>query len=315
MTALLRRTAIRGLLLLAAGSLAPDLRAQQDPMYSLYLWNMLSVMPAYAGSGDVLNVTAVSRMQWAGLDGAPTTHSLSANAPINRRTLAIGGSLVYDQIGRTSTTSAFTDLAYRMRITRDWRLSLAIRGGINHVSIANTQVENTDPNDPTFAADQSGRVHPNFGFGLFLWSKEGFFGVSAPKLLRNYLASAPSDGLVTGYFQEATHVFVTGGWVFPMGAAKFKPTFMLRATEGAPLSAEVSGNFLLMEKLWLGASLREGSNITALMSLQVSDQFRVGYAYDMGNNSLTSRLSGAHELMISYDPVFNRERVRSPRYF
>ena len=107
-----------GMLLVAAGA-----RAQQDPLYSMYMWNMMTVMPGYAGSADVLNVTALSRVQWASVSGAPTTHSLSGHAPINKRSLGLGMSLVRDQIGRTATTSFYSDIAYRIRLNPRTRLA------------------------------------------------------------------------------------------------------------------------------------------------------------------------------------------------
>jgi len=311
------RNAMRTRLPLLAASLllAIGLHAQQDPMYSMYMWNMMTMNPGYAGSNDVLNVTALSRVQWAAISGAPVTHSLSAHAPVNRRSLGLGGSVVHDRIGRTNTTSAFADIAYRFRLTPKTRLSLGLKAGLNHANIANTQVENTDPNDPTFMADISGRVSPNFGFGAYLWSKRGYVGVSVPKLLRNYLGRTSNDGIVTTFQQEATHLFLTGGYVFPMGTVKFRPSMMVRASEGAPLSADLGANFFFHDRFSLGASYRHGTSITGIFSLQLNDQFRAGYAYDASLNAATQQGRGAHEIMISYDPVFTRDRVRSPRYF
>ncbi len=290
-------------------------RAQQDPMYSMYMWNMLPVMPGYAGSSDVLNVTALSRMQWSSINGAPVTHGLSAHAPVNTRSLGAGGSLVHDRIGRTYTTSAFGDIAYRMRVSPKTRLAFGLKAGINHAQIQNTRVENTDPNDPTFAADQSGRISPNFGFGIFLWSRKGYMGLAVPKLLRNYLGSSTIDGLTERFHQEATHLFFTAGYVLPVGTMKLKPAMMVRATEGVPLSIDLSASLFIQDKLSLGAAYRHGDSMMGLFSVQMTDQFRAGYAYDFGLSQLTVRAGGAHEIMISYDPVFTRERVRSPRYF
>lgn len=289
-------------------------RAQQDPMYSMYMWNMMAIDPAYAGSADVLNVTALSRMQWTGIQGAPMTHSLSAHAPINRRSLGLGMTAVNDRIGRTNTTSVFADLAYRVFVSEHTRLAFGLKAGINHAQIANTQVENTDPNDISFSSDMSGQVVPNFGFGLFLWSKKGYVGLSTPKLLRNYLGSTVEDRTI-GSAHESPHAFLTAGYVFPMGTVKFKPALMIKASEGAPLSIDLSANFFLMDRLCLGAAYRNGDSVTGILSVQVNDQWRVGYAYDLGTSALASRSNGSHEVMLSYDPVFTRERVRSPRYF
>lgn len=305
---------MRYLLILLILWLQAPLRAQQDPMYSMYMWNMMAIDPAYAGSADVLNVTALTRLQWLGIQGAPVTHSLSAHAPVNRQSLGAGLSVVSDRLGRTNTTSVFGDLAYRIRVTKKTRLAFGLKMGINHAQIANTAVENTDPNDPTFAADLSGKVVPNFGFGMFLWSKKGYVGISMPKILRNYL-STTVEGRTVGYAHESPHGFFTAGYVFPMGTVKFKPAVMVKASEGAPLSTDLSATFFIMDRFCLGAAWRNGDSVTGITSVHVNDQWRIGYAYDLGTSALASRSGGSHEIMLSYDPIFTRQRVRSPRYF
>lgn len=304
------------LLAAALCALAPHaVRAQQDPMYTMYMWNMMAIDPAYAGSADVLNVSALSRMQWTGIQGAPVTHCLTGHAPVNKQSLGVGLTLVHDHIGRSSTTSAFADIAYRIRLNKHTRLAFGLKAGINHVQLANTLVEHTDPNDPTFAADVSGKVLPNFGFGLYLWSKRGYVGVSVPKLLRNYLTAVNADRNTLGYAQEVPHLFLTAGYVFPLGSVKFKPALMVKATQGAPISTDLSANFFFMDRLCMGAAYRYGDSFSGILSLQVNDQWRIGYAHDFGTSALASRSNGTHEVMLAYAPVFNRERIRSPRYF
>lgn len=120
-----KRSVMRTLTSLVAALCTLWATAQQDPMYTMYMWNMMAIQPGYAGSADVLNVTALSRIQWAGIDGAPVTHSLSAHSPLNAKTLGVGGSLVHDRIGRTYTTSAYGDIAYRMNVNRNTQIGRA----------------------------------------------------------------------------------------------------------------------------------------------------------------------------------------------
>lgn len=284
-------------------------------MYSMYMWNMLAINPAYAGSHDVLNAAAVSRMQWVGISGAPVTHALSGHAPVNKKSLAVGGNLVHDRIGRTYTTSAFGDITYRIRVNRKTRLAFGLSAGFNHLQLNNTEVEHTDPNDPTFATNLSGKLLPNFGFGMYLWSKRGYVGVSVPKLLQNRIGTTNSEGHLIGFQREAIHGFLTAGYVMPVGAIRLRPALMIRAVNGAPLSGDLVANVHFNDRFCVGAGYRYGQSIIAMTSIQVTDQFKFGYAYDMGLGNVIGRNYGSHELMISYDPVYNRERIRSPRYF
>ena len=42
-------------------------RAQQDPAYSMYVFNGLFINPAYAGSHEVVSLMGIYRQQWVGL--------------------------------------------------------------------------------------------------------------------------------------------------------------------------------------------------------------------------------------------------------
>ena len=57
--------------------------AQQDPHFTQYFDNTLFVNPAYAGSKDVLNLTAIHREQWVGFDGRPRSTTFSIHSPFD----------------------------------------------------------------------------------------------------------------------------------------------------------------------------------------------------------------------------------------
>ena len=64
------------LLLLGLGSL----QAQQDAQYTQYMYNTVSVNPAYAGSRGHLSIAGLYRNQWLGLDGAPETQTFNIHS-------------------------------------------------------------------------------------------------------------------------------------------------------------------------------------------------------------------------------------------
>ena len=79
-------------------NLAGNIAAQQDPMYTHYMYNTLSVNPAYAGTRDALTVTGLGRKQWVGFDGAPTSITGTAHMPIGEN-VGVGLSFINDKIG------------------------------------------------------------------------------------------------------------------------------------------------------------------------------------------------------------------------
>jgi len=301
------------LAVLLVGMLAPlTVAAQQDPLYGQYMFNTLAFNPAYAGSANVFTTMLLSRHQWVGFEGAPTTQTLSAHSPLPLHGLAMGGNIIHDRTGPARQTGAFVDLAYRIRTGRDTRLSFGLKGGVNMYQADVASLLTVDP-DPS-NVNISGRALPNFGFGLYWHGPRHYVGLSAPKLLENRMVDASSGSMVVS--QEARHYFLMAGYVADLGPdLKFKPAFMLRLVEGAPLSLDLNANFLLRERIWFGALYRVGNAFGLMAQFQLTDQLRAGYAFDATTTRIGAYNAGTHELMLGFDLNFSKGRTISPRYF
>lgn len=288
--------------------------AQQDPQYTMYLWNTLAVNPGYAGSADVLTATAMSRQQWLGLEGAPSTQSLVLHAPLPQRSLGAGLSVVHDKAGPATTTSITGDIAYRLRTGPHSRLAFGVKGGVDLFQADLTRLQNVSPDDPMFQQNIRNSTRPNVGFGLYHWSRNAFFGLSLPRLLQQDFATAgPSLGTA---LYGRRHYFLIAGCILPLGYdLKLKPSIMVKAVEGAPLAADITAHLIFLDKLWVGASYRMGDSMGALVCYQISDRLRAGYAHDLTLSGLRDQHSGSHELMIGFDLKTNKDMVLSPRYF
>ena len=310
----MRRTSIllRLALMMALALRCSVLLAQQDPLYSQYMFNTLAFNPAYAGSGDVFTVMALSRHQWVGFEGAPATQTILAHSPLGSQNLALGLSVINDKLGPTRQTGVFADFAYRIRTGESSRLAFGLKGGFNSFRADLAGLSTVDPDQAN--VDIQGKMLPNFGFGLFWHTPLAYVGVSAPKLLENETVEATNGLLTTG--SEERHYFVMGGYVMDLGRdLKFKPSFMARLVAGAPLSLDVNANFLLRERIWFGAMYRLGNSFGLLGQYQVNDQLRIGYAFDLATTKLGAYNAGTHEIMLSYDLRFIKGRTISPRYF
>ena len=74
-------------------------------------------------------------------------------------------------------------------------------------------------------------------------------------------------------------------------------------------------NVLLAQVLWLGVSYRTEDAIVALIELQLSKKFRLGYSYDFTTTNVKNYSSGSHEIMLGYDFGYDIMKVKTPRYF
>jgi len=186
--------------------------AQQDPMYDQYMFNVLAFNPAYAGSADVFTIMALSRHQWVGFEGAPSTQTLVAHTPLRSQALSLGLSFMTDKIGPSRRTSFHADLAYRIRVNEESELAFGLKGGIDlhQAELSTLTTVNADPAN----VDMKGQLLPNFGFGLFWHSERYYVGLSAPKLPENELEIATSTGLTTAL--QERHYCLIGAYVFDL---------------------------------------------------------------------------------------------------
>ena len=160
--------------------------AQQDAHFTQYFDNMLFVNPAYAGSNDALNITAIHREQWMGFDGRPRATTLGIHSPLKNRHIGIGLSVVHDIVGPIQQDMIYGDFSYTLRFKNTKaKLAFGIKGGINILNSRTDQLFTPDSNDPDLITGLATQIAPNFGAGIYYHTPKWFVGVSAPKFLEN----------------------------------------------------------------------------------------------------------------------------------
>jgi len=303
-----------------------SLQAQQDPSYSMYMFNGLFLNPAYAGSREVLNVMGIVRDQWVGIDGAPRTANLSINSPLRRDQYALGMVISDDKIGLSNTLNVTPSFAYRIRIKQS-RLCFGVQASFAYYNQNNTNAELVQTGaDAAYAGNQNLFV-PNFGFGIYAYGKRYFVGVSAPHLLPSSLKDKTT--LVIGNTPDAkmyNAYVLTAGYVIGKDPAivKFRPTILLKYQQGLPHNIpqiDISPALLFIDRLWLGVTYRTGGDysyigqaIIPFLQIKVTPQLEIGYSYDAELTALKHYTSGTHELMIGYDFWYDKKRFVTPRY-
>lgn len=291
--------------------------AQQLPQFTQYMYNTISINPAYAGSRETLSIVGLHRSQWVGLEGGPTTQTLSVHTPLRNEKIGLGLSFIKDELGYENFNYLYGDFSYTINLTEKTKLAFGMKAGFTHYNIDQSLL--TDPsivNDPYFN-DVSNRWSPNIGAGFYLHSNKWYLGLSAPRILNSDYNKGES-GSVDYVSLERVSYYFTGGYVFDLSEdVKFKPAALLKATNGAPLSFDLTANFLFSEKLWLGASYRINESAAALGGIadfQISKQLRIGYAYEYPLSDLRPYTSGTHEVLLMFE-LFKSKRIKSPRYF
>jgi type IX secretion system PorP/SprF family membrane protein len=284
--------------------------AQQDAQYTQYMYNTINVNPAYAGSRGVTSIFLLHRTQWVGLDGAPTTNAFSINAPLGSN-LGGGLSFVNDKIGPTNENTISADISYTIQTSETYKLSFGVKGTANLFNLDVSKLNPEQAGDPSLQ-NLDNNFSPNVGAGVYFHSDKLYLGASVPNFFETKRYS-DNDFVVN---KERMNFYFIGGYVFDVTQSlKFKPAFLTKVVEGAPLQVDVSGNFLINEKFVLGAAWRWSAAVSLMAGFQVSDGIYIGYGYDLETTRLRRYNSGSHEVFLRFE-LFKREnKIVSPRFF
>lgn len=321
------------LAILAIISTAGTVFAQQEIMYSQYMFNTLALNPAYAGSRDVLSLTAVGRYQWINsIDGAPKTHSFSLDMPIKNEKMGIGIIAYNDAIGVSNNTGINLAYSYRFKIGSRTTMALGLQPTITNVSLKLSQVNTLiDATDPIFNGKDNNKMLFNAGLGLYMSNDKGYLGFSVPQIIEQKYITA-SDKNKEGVGTDR-HYFLTMGMVFGKGNVKIKPSLLTRYVNGSPLGIDGNINVWFRDKISFGVSGRKsqpgfikGEEFDAavgMVEIQLTPQLRLGYAYDYNQNKLNlgsdtfKKFIGTptHEWLLRYEFGYGKSKILTPRYF
>ncbi|MEE9361896.1 MAG: type IX secretion system membrane protein PorP/SprF [Cellulophaga sp.] len=284
---------------------------QQDPHYSQYSYNTMTANPGYTGSRGHLAMLSLYRSQWVGIEGSPRTITFGIDAPIGLFN-GIGLSILQDELGPTEETYIDANYAHNLILNRKGdRLAFGVKAGARFFSADWSKGTHLDP-DPSFNENINSKLLPTVGVGVFYYTKKGYLGLSTP----NVLTSQHYNHTERVLAKERIHLFLIAGYVFDINSElKFKPSLFVKGVSGAPISLDISANFLLFEKLHLGANYRWSDSVSALLGFQISTRFNIGYAFDYTTTPLNNFNSGTHEIFLRYQLISKLKKLRSPRFF
>lgn len=274
--------------------------AQQTPHYTQYLYNMQTLNPAYAGYRSDLSITALSRNQWVGVEGAPTTKTFAVNARTFRG-LGLGLTVINDQLGLAESTNITLDASYTIITSINGRLALGLKGGIT--SYNNNLAEGITPDNDSYASI-SGK-NPNTGFGVLYYTKKYYAGFSVPNILKSDIFKTSQSSNIQRNISSTNYIF-TAGAIFELNEEfKIKPSTIIQYTPNLPNTIDLNANLMYQNKVETGLSYRYNSSISALFAVVLKKKLRIGYAYDYQLANLGNNVS-SHEILLHIDLNTNR---------
>jgi len=318
-------------------------RAQQKPQYTQYIFNNYLINPAITGIESYTDVKAGYRNQWTGLDGAPVTMYFTIQTPIGNKFIqgdamsqprsnedpmsrsyvqdyqaaaphhGIGFTVVTDKAGPITQNNYNITYAYHLGITSNLNLAVGVAAGLASINLNTSQITLENALDPAIANGNNNQLKPDLGLGIWAYSAQYFFGISAQQVLPQTLFFSSNST----YNQSKTvpHYFITGGVkLFLAEDITLLPSVMFKYVNPVPTTFDLNLKMAFQDKFWIGGSYRRNDAIAAMAGINIGSFLNFGYAYDFTTSNLNTVSNGTHEIILGI-MLNNMYKVVCPRRF
>lgn len=279
------------------------LTAQQTPTFAEYNYNPYLINSAYAGLAASTEVTLSNSGFFNDVEGSPRSFAVSIHSPFNRGKVGLGAGFIRDEIGVTTSTSAFATYSYKIffdtkndrpywQIYTPNSLSFSISPGVQQYQ--DNLLELGIMNDPNFAANIDATI-PTVGVGILLNLANFYVGLSSTNIIGDALASNDQNlDLQSPLYGYLGYRFFSNRFEEIM----IKPSVLLKQESGAPIQIDTNISFSYKNKFELGTGYRSNSSINLLAGVYLLKNVRALYNYNLTFND--SPLGNTHGIMISY---------------
>lgn len=290
--------------------------AQQDPQYTMHMYNTQVVNPAYLGSTEAVHFGFLTRSQWVDFEGSPQTGSFTISSPVGRRNkTALGLSIVSDVIGPTTEQSLTADYGYTFYNDYGSKITLGLKAGLSNLQVDYSILNLANTSDEQFSENTS-LLSPQIGAGIYYNNDRFYAGFSVPNFLKTKHYEVNGSVFASAEAKERMHYFLIAGYVFDINdAIKLKPAGMVKIVRGSPIQMDLSANIYFNEKITFGAAYRLDAAISAIAGFALSDRAFVGFAYDYQTTAIQQFSSGSYEMILRFTIPRKGERILTPRFF
>ena len=265
-------------------------QAQQDPLYAQYFNNPMLINPAFAGSLERLYAGVAYRSQWAGVEGGPVTLNFNSHLALVNNKVGVGVLAVQDKLGDIKNTQFGGVFSYRIKLSNS-TFSFGMQAGVTRYATDPNAVRIQNNPDPAF--NQFTETKFNTGVGVLLQNERYTVSLSVPRMLPSSVSQGGQS--IQVYSQN---LYLYGSYIFYVNERiQFKPSTLLRATAGTPISADVNANFVF-NKLYTAGIFSRKLNTYGLLLQMIMDNYRVGYVFELPGKSSALNFS-THEISFS----------------
>lgn len=271
-------------------------RAQQDPQYSQYMFNMLTINPATAGEDRFIDAYMLNRIQWSGFEGAPRSTDAGISSQLSLLGEKDGVALNFssDKIGYYQNVTVKMNYSYGLAVGGgDLRLGVSL-------GVLNKQFK-PKWKDPNFGDDLAiptadiASVAFDLGGGVYYKHKYYYIAASITHINQAKFETEGND-----LFVNRNYYLTAGGEIkSPWQKIVFHPSMLLKY-DGVVSQLDASFLATYKRRYWGGLTYRMNDAVVVLGGIELRNGLRIGYSYDVSTSSLSSYSSGSHEVYLAY---------------
>jgi type IX secretion system PorP/SprF family membrane protein len=290
--------------------------SQQERQLSHYMYDLISVNPASAGSTEKISAHAIMRQQWVGIDGAPEELVLNLDAPFRlfKADHGVGVSIWSDKEGFNKDINLSLSYAYQFHVGNG-KLGLGLSG-----SFMNRKLDGGKWNIPDSPLhDQGDDAIPkgtqnefifDVGAGLFYRTEELYVGISSTHLMQDEFVYESEGTAAQAKEKMVRHYYMTAGYNLQLSNPAFEllPSVMLQS-DAKTTKIDLNTTVLYNKKFWFGVTYRVGAAVVGMIGIEILNGLKVGYSYDFDTTALSSFSNGSHEVMLGYSFNLGIEKI------
>lgn len=284
-----------------------DMLGQQESQFAQYTYNTMAFNPAYAGGRGRATLMTLYRQQWAGIEGAPQTFSLSADTPVGASgKVNLGLEFVNDRIGPSEKNIFAANFAYVIAVNNQIDFSFGLKAGIHTLDIDRTKLNIFDPNNVNI--NLTNKLMPVAGVGFYLYSYRWYLGLSSPNLLQ----TKHYDDVMIATANEKMHFYLLGGYSFYLSdEIQLRPSAMIKEVAGAPIAVTTAVKSVFYDRFVLGIAYNFEASVGALAGFEITDYIMLGYAYEYSTTAISRYNHGSHEFFLRFqlEPGYYPNRI------
>ncbi|MEJ5055185.1 PorP/SprF family type IX secretion system membrane protein [Sphingobacterium sp. MYb382] len=315
--------------------------AQQSIQFTQYIFNSISVNPAYTGYKEEWFGQMGLRSQWTGWEGAPKTGSISIDGvvdPINKRH-GVGLQITADQLGAQSATSIFANYALRLQLDDEdsHRLALGVGVGVTQYGLDGNKLRSVQTGDVVIPAGKLSSWKPDIRLGVYYSNPKWYAGLAVQDLFANAASNDEfrfNENSLESLYRNVS-AYLIGGALFQLEEGlHLRPSILLKEDFKGPTSLDLNAMFIFNNKFWIGGGYRTRARvfnrtyfdqsplklsatnaITGIAQFYATDRLRIGYSYDVMLNKMSGLQNGSHEVTLGITFGKSLRTMLSPRYF